>query len=77
MATVLKHLDTFDPAAWLSAMTQIGGGYALMSGRRLTLMVNECHPEDLTTVMAPLIGRPDRQEAIKLAIEQRQLGQVA
>lgn len=77
MATVLKHLDTFDPAAWLTAMAQIGGGYALMSGRRLALMVDECHPEDLTTVMAPLIGRPDRQEAIKLAIEQRQLGQVA
>lgn len=77
MATVLKHLDTFDPIAWLAAMTQIGGGYALMSGRRLALMVDECHPEDLTTVMAPLIGRPDRQEAIKLAIEQRQLGQVA
>lgn len=77
MATVLKHLETFDPAAWLAAMTQIGGGYALMSGRRLALMVDECHPEDLTTVMAPLIGRPERQEAIKLAIEQRQLGQVA
>ncbi|MEG8040589.1 hypothetical protein QP166_15035 [Sphingomonas sp. LR60] len=77
MATILKHLDTFDPAAWLAAMAQIGGGYALMSGRRLALMVDECHPEDLTSVMSPLIGRPDRQEAIKLAIEQRQLGQVA
>ncbi|MDR6789115.1 hypothetical protein J2Y58_002484 [Sphingomonas sp. BE138] len=77
MATVLKHLDTFDPAAWLTAMTQIGGGYALMSGRRLALMVDDCHPEDLTTVMAPLVGRPDRQEAIKAAIERKQLGAVA
>ncbi|MDR6787663.1 hypothetical protein J2Y58_001004 [Sphingomonas sp. BE138] len=77
MATVLKHLDTFDPAAWLAAMTQIGGGYALMSGRRLALMVDDCHPEDLTTVITPLIGRPDRQEAIKAAIERKQLGAVA
>lgn len=77
MATVLKHLDTFDPAAWLAAMTQIGGGYALMSGRRLALMIDDCHPDDLTTVMAPLIGRPDRQEAIKAAIERKQLGAVA
>lgn len=77
MATVLKHLDTFDPTAWLTAMTQIGGGYALMSGRRLALMVDGCHPEDLTTVMAPLIGRPERQEPIKAAIERKQLGAVA
>jgi hypothetical protein len=77
MATVLKHLDAFDAATWLRAMTQIGGGYALMSGRRLALMVDECHPEDLTTIMAPLIGRPDRQDAIKAAIERKQLGAVA
>ncbi len=77
MATVLKHLDTFDPAAWLAAMNRIGGGYALMSGRRLALMVDDCQSEDLTTVMASLIGRPDRQEAIKAAIERKQLGAVA
>lgn len=77
MAAVLERPDTFDPAVWLTAMTRIGGGYALMSGRQLALMIDECDPEDLTTVMSPLIGRPDRQEAIKLAIEQRQLGQVA
>ncbi|MEH3103705.1 MAG: hypothetical protein PGN12_07340 [Sphingomonas phyllosphaerae] len=77
MATVLERPDTFDPAVWLTAMTQIGGGYALMSGRRLALMVDDCHPEDLTTVMAPLIGRPDRQDAIKAAIEKRSFGEVA
>ncbi len=76
MATILQHPDAFNPATWLTAMTQIGGGYALMSGRRLALMVDDCDPDDLTTVMSHLIGRPDRQEAIKRAIEQRQLGQV-
>ncbi len=77
MATVLERSDTFDPATWLTAMTQIGGGYALVSGRRLALMVDDCHPDDLTTVMSHLIGRPDRQEAIKAAIERKQLGAVA
>ena len=77
MATVLDRPETFDPTIWLTAMTQIGGGYALVSGRRLALMVDDCHPDDLTTVMSHLIGRPDRQEAIKAAIERKQLGAVA
>jgi hypothetical protein len=67
--------DTFNPAAWLAALTSIGGGYALMSGRRLAFVVDECNGEDLAVVMSHLIGRLDRQDAIKRAIEQRQNGE--
>lgn len=66
----------FDPATWLRAFTAIGGGYALMSGRRLAFLVDECDAEDLTGVMAQIVGQPERQEAIKSAIERRSLGQV-
>ncbi len=66
----------FDPATWLGAFTAIGGGYALMSGRRLAFLVDECDAEDLTGVMAQIVGQPERQEAIKSAIERRSLGQV-
>jgi hypothetical protein len=66
---------TFDPKAWLAALTSIGGGYALVSGRRLAFVVDECDGEDLAVVMSHLIGQPDHQEAIKRAIEQRQNGE--
>lgn len=68
---------TFDPGRWLEAFTGIGGGYALMSGRRLAFLVDECDAEDLTGIMAQIVGQPERQEAIKSAIERRSLGQVA
>ncbi len=46
MATQLtqapRPVPTFDPAAWLSALVSIGGGYALASGRQLWLVVEEC-----------------------------------
>ncbi|RDE05574.1 hypothetical protein [Sphingomonas aracearum] len=79
MATLYpaQEQDSFDAAAWLAALTQIGGGYALMSGRRLAFMVEDCDPEDLAVVMSHLIGRADRQEAIKAAIERRQCGETA
>ncbi len=69
--------DTFDPALWLRALTSIGGGYALMSGRKLAFVVDDCDGEALTSVMAQIIGQPERQEAIKAAIEQRQFGEAA
>jgi hypothetical protein len=65
---------TFDAAAWLSALVQIGGGYALASGRKLWLVVEDCDYDDLVSVMRPLIGNPDRAEAIRVAIERRQNG---
>lgn len=67
---------TFDPGGWLGAFTAIGGGYALMSDRKLAFLVDECDAEDLTGVMAQIVGQPERQEAIKSAIERRSLGQV-
>ncbi|WP_375249256.1 hypothetical protein [Sphingomonas sp.] len=66
----------FDPGVWLGAFTAIGGGYALMSGRKLAFLVDECDAEDLTGIMAQIVGQPERQEAIKSAIERRSLGQV-
>ena len=67
----------FDPRLWLSTLTAIGGGYALMADRRLTLMVDGCDDDDLAFVMSQVIGQPERQEAIKAAIEQRQFGEAA
>ncbi|MEG3086070.1 hypothetical protein [Sphingomonas sp. PB4P5] len=65
----------FDPAAWLHALVAIGGGYALASGRKLWLVVQDCSADDLTPVMAQLMGKPERVEAIRVAIEQRQNGE--
>lgn len=69
--------DVFDPGTWLAAFVQIGGGYALASGRKLWLVVDRCEHGDLTAVMRPLIGNPGRVEAIRRAIEAHSLGQVA
>lgn len=74
MANVLERADTFDPAIWLRTLTAIGGGYALMAGRRLAFLVDACDGETLTSVMAQIVGQPERQEAIKATIERRQLG---
>ncbi|MEH3099810.1 hypothetical protein [Sphingomonas adhaesiva] len=68
---------SFEPRLWLSALTAIGGGYALMSGRRLAFLVDDCDGEALTNVMAQIVGQPERQEAIKSAIERRNFGEVA
>lgn len=67
--------DHFDPAAWLKALTTIGGGYALTPGRRLVLLVASCDGEDLGIVMSHVIGRHDRQEAVIAAIERHQAGE--
>lgn len=64
----------FEPRLWLTALTEIGGGYALMADRRLAFLVNECDDEALTPLMGQLLGRPDRQEAVISAIERRQMG---
>ena len=68
---------TFDPAAWLSSLVQIGGGYALTSERKLAFLIRHCDSDDLAIVMSHLVGHTDRQEAVKQAIERRSLGQVA
>jgi len=69
-----RSVPTFDPAAWLSALLSIGGGYALASGRKLWLVVEECAAVDIEDLMRPLIGHPDRIEAVRTAIERRQNG---
>lgn len=66
----------FDPAAWLSTLVQIGGGYALASGRKLWLVVDGCDRDELTPVMAQIVGQPERVEALRATIERRSLGQV-
>ena len=69
-----RAVPTFDPAAWLSALVSIGGGYALASGRKLWLVVEECATVDIENLMRPLIGHPDPVEAVRSAIERRQNG---
>lgn len=67
---------SFDPRAWLSAFVAIGGGYALASGRKLWLVVQDCPADDLTPAMAEIVGRPERAEAIRLFIEAQQRGEL-
>lgn len=76
MQSILKNSDRFDAAVWLQALTTIGGGYALMADRRLAFLVDDCDGDDLTSVMAQIVGKPERQDAIKAAIERRQNGEV-
>ena len=73
----LHNGGIFDPGAWLNTLVQIGGGYALASGRKLWLVVRDCPVEQLTTVMAQLIGHPERVEDVRTLIERRQIGEVA
>lgn len=79
MATrsLAQQADAFDPTVWLMALTSIGGGYALIANRRLALLVDGCDDDELAFVMSQVIGQPERQEAIKWAIEQRQFGEAA
>ncbi len=71
-----SNAPTFDPATWLSALVAIGGGYALASGRKLWFVVQDCPADELTTVMSHIVGKPDRVEAVRWAIERRQAGEV-
>lgn len=66
---------TFDPSAWLCALTEAGGGYALASGRKLWLIVDGIPADALTPIMAALVGHPDRQEAVRVTIERVQRGE--
>lgn len=66
---------SFSPTAWLANLVQIGGGYALASGRKLWLVVEHCPADELTTVMSQIVGHPDRVEAVRVTIERRQAGE--
>ena len=76
MAT-LPYAASFSPAAWLHALVQIGGGYALTSDRKLWLVVQDCPADDLTPLMAQIAGHPVRAEAVRQTIEQRHYGEAA
>lgn len=65
----------FNPTVWLHNLVQIGGGYALASGRKLWLVVEHCPADELTPLMAQIVGRPDRAEALRVTIERRQNGE--
>lgn len=67
-------LPSFDAPAWLASFVAIGGGYALASERKLWLVVEGCDADDLTPVMAEIVGHPDRAEAIRCTIEAQQNG---
>jgi hypothetical protein len=69
--------STFNPARWLHSLVQIGGGYALASDKRLWLVVADCPADELTDVMAQVVGYPERQDAVRLTIERRQNGELA
>jgi len=69
--------SAFNPARWLHSLVQIGGGYALASDKRLWLVVADCPADELTDVMAQVVGYPDRQDAVRLTIERRQNGELA
>lgn len=74
---IMTHAQSrFDPTLWLSALTAIGGGYALMSDRRLAFVVQHCPADELTAVMSEIVGDAERQEEIKRVIEERQDGKV-
>ncbi len=68
--------SNFNPAAWLHALVSIGGGYALASDKRIWFVVAECPADELTSVMAQIVGHPDRQDAVRLTIERRQNGEL-
>lgn len=74
-APTTSNAPTFDPAAWLSELVAIGGGYALASGRKLWFVVQDCPADQLTTVMSQIVGKPDRVEAVRWTIERRQAGE--
>jgi hypothetical protein len=73
-ARMFTSTAPFDPKLWPEALTQIGGGYALMADRRLAFLVGQCDGAELTVVMSAIVGQQERQEAVKTAIERRQLG---
>ena len=74
--TVGPACPAFNPARWLHSLVQIGGGYALASDKRLWLVVADCPADELTDVMAQVVGYPDRQDAVRLTIERRQNGEL-
>lgn len=73
--TAAVDRTAFDASAWLASLIAIGGGYALASGRKLWLVVEDCNVDDLVPVMAQIVGQPGRAETIRCTIEAQQNGE--
>lgn len=65
--SIYPKADAFEPTAWLRSLAAIGGGYAL-SASRLWLIVHDCDGIALGDVMRPLIGHPERVEAVRTTV---------
>jgi hypothetical protein len=60
----------FDPRVWLDAFIRAGGTYAITSSERLWLgAIDKVQP--LSPHTAPLIGHPERVDAIKALVRER------
>ena len=66
----------FDAWAWLNGFTAIGGGYILHADRSLSLLIRDV-TGGLEEAMGQIVQHPERVEAIKVAIERRQIGEIA
>jgi hypothetical protein len=61
---------TFDASAWLDDFTTLGGGWVSM-GERIAFLTAGVFAQDLTFMMAQLVGRPERMNAVKAEIAAR------
>lgn len=79
MATQIKQeasvAPAFDATAWLIAFASLGGGYALMTDRKLHLVIEDCDRYDLAPIVGQIIAQPERVEAVRTAIERRKCGE--
>ncbi|MCR5872280.1 MULTISPECIES: hypothetical protein [unclassified Sphingomonas] len=67
---VASAVLTFDPAQWLSDFATLGGGY-VHTGERIAFLTAGVFAQDLTFMMAQLVGRPERMNAVKAEIAAR------
>lgn len=75
MATQISNESgTFDPAAWLTSFTAAGGGYALVSGRRIVFIADPANKE-AATVIAEVTGGASKLDAVRAVIQRRQNGE--
>lgn len=54
----------FDTSAWLAALEQIGGGYALDTAGKSSLLTRDCKNPNFARALPTLVYRRGRMEAI-------------
>lgn len=74
MAHANDNQAAFDPGAWLASFTAIGGGYALISGRKIAFIVDPTN-DKAVSVVAEVTGGSARLDAVRAMIERRQNGE--